>query len=75
MKRVHDYGLKQIGIGLSIIALILVLSACKEQEEKPVMQTEKIVVTPEDSQEEEPKDEGNYTEDGRKLPTLKKKYQ
>ena len=74
MRHVHDYGLKQIGIGLGIIAVILVLAGCHE-EEKQVVELEEIVVTPTDGEKEEPKDEGNYTEDGRKLPTLKKKYQ
>ena len=64
----HDYGLKQIGIGLALIATILVLTAC--QEEKEVIVLDEIVVTP-----EQPVDEDKYTEDGRKLPTLKKKYQ
>ena len=66
MRRVHDYGLKQIGIGLGLIAAILLLTACKEKEEVIIL--DEIVVTPEPQ-------EGNYTEDGRKLPTLKKKYQ
>ena len=64
----HDYGLKQIGIGLGLIAALLVLTACHE--EKEVVVLDEIVVTP-----EKPVDEDKYTEDGRKLPTLKKKYQ
>ena len=64
----HDYGLKQIGIGLALIAALLLLTAC--QEEKEVIVLDEIVVTP-----EQPVDEDKYTEDGRKLPTLKKKYQ
>ena len=64
----HDYGLKQIGIGLGLIAALLLLTAC--QEEKKVIVLDEIVITP-----EQPVDEDKYTEDGRKLPTLKKKYQ
>lgn len=74
MKHVHDYGLKQIGIGLGIIAVILILAGCGEKQPEPIV-LEEIVITPDEDQKEEPKDEGNYTEDGRKLPTLKKKYQ
>lgn len=62
MKRVHDYGLKQIGICLTLIAAILVLTACHEKEEEDIVLDE-IVVTPEPQEEE------------RKIPTLKEKYQ
>jgi len=64
----HNYGLKEIGIGLGLIAALLLLTSC--QEEKEVVVLDEIVVTP-----EQPVDEDKYTEDGRKLPTLKKKYQ
>ena len=64
----HNYGLKEIGIGLGLIAALLLLTAC--QEEKEIVVLDEIVVTP-----EQPIDEDKYTEDGRKLPALKKKYQ
>jgi len=64
----HNYGLKEIGIGLGLIAALLLLTSCHE--EKEVIVLDEIVVTP-----EQPVDEDKYTEDGRKLPTLKKKYQ
>ena len=63
MKRVHDYGLKQIGICLTLIAAILVLTACHEKEEEEVIVLDEITVTPEPQ------------EDERKIPTLKEKYQ
>jgi len=62
MKRVHDYGLKQIGIGLGLIAALLLLTACHEKEEEVIV-LDGITVTPEPQ------------EDERKIPTLKEKYQ
>ena len=66
----HDYGLKQISIGLLVILGVMLLTSCDKAEEPIVLESEEIVVTPEESG-----DDNKYTEDGRKLPTLKKKYQ
>lgn len=66
----HNDGLKEIGISLFLILTVLLLTSCDKAEEPVVLETEEIVVTPEDTG-----DDTKYTEDGRKLPTLKKKYQ
>jgi len=66
----HNDGLKEIGVSLFLILTVLLLTSCGKAEEPVVLETEEIVVTP-----EAPADDDKYTEDGRKLPTLKKKYQ
>ena len=48
----------------------MLLTSCDKGEEPIVLELETIEVTPEDAG-----DDTKYTEDGRKLPTLKKKYQ
>jgi hypothetical protein len=66
----HNDGLRPISIGLLLILAVLLLTSCDKAEEPVVLESEEIVVTPEDTG-----DDTKYTEDGRKLPTLKKKYQ
>jgi len=66
----HNDGLRPISIGLLLILAVLLLTSCDKAEEPVVLETEEIVITPEDTG-----DDTKYTEDGRKLPTLKKKYQ
>lgn len=66
----HNDGLKEIGVSLFLILTVLLLTSCDKAEEPVVLESEEIVVTPEDTG-----DDDKYTEDGRKLPTLKKKYQ
>ena len=66
----HNYGLRPISIGLLLILAVLLLTSCDKAEEPIVLESETITVTPEDTG-----DDTKYTEDGRKLPTLKKKYQ
>jgi len=66
----HNDGLKEIGVSLFLILTVLLLTSCDKAEEPVVLETEEIVITLEDTG-----DDTKYTEDGRKLPTLKKKYQ
>ena len=68
----HNYGLRPISIGLLLILAVLLLTSCDKKEET-VLQIETITVTPE-PHTDAPSDD-MYTEDGKKLPTLKKKYQ
>jgi len=70
----HNYGLRPISIGLLLVLAVLLLTSCDKAEEPIVLESETIAVTPEEPAEA-PKDDTMYTEDGRKLPTLKKKYQ
>ena len=70
----HDYGLKQISIGLLVVLGIMLLTSCDKAEEPVVIEIEEIVVTPE-VPAEAPVDDNKYTEDGRKLHTDKIKYQ
>jgi len=65
----HNYGLRPISIGLLLVLAVLLLTSCDKAEEPIVLESETIAVTPEDT------GDTKYTEDGRKLPTLKKKYQ
>jgi len=70
----HNDGLKEIGVSLFLILTVLLLTSCDKAEEPVVIEIEEIIVTPE-VPAEAPADDNKYTEDGRKLPTLKKKYQ
>lgn len=68
----HNNGLRPISVGLLLILVVLLLNSCDKKEET-VLHAKKIVVTPE-THTEAPSDD-MYTEDSRKLPTLKEKYQ